>query len=73
MTPQFVGISVPGVDFSQPELQKHAIFTDFGSELWKNSAFQRKVCSLEVGVNFQDLHFTFTALVVPVGAGRDTR
>ena len=60
------------MNFSYPEPQNHAIFTDFGSDLWKNGAFPAKVCFLEVGVNFQDLHFTFTALVEPVGALEDT-
>jgi hypothetical protein len=46
MTPQFAGIIVSGVDFSLPEPQKHAIFTDFDSDLRENRAFQRKVCSL---------------------------
>ena len=68
MTPQFAGIIVPGVDFSLLEPQKHAIFTDFGSDLRKNGAFRRKVCSLEVRLNCQDLHFTFTALLELVGA-----
>ena len=72
MTPQFAGIIVPGVDFSLQEPQKHAIFTDFGSDLRKNGAFRRKVCSLEVRVNFQDLHFTFSSLVVPGCTSRDT-
>ena len=73
MTPQFAGINVPGVNFSHPEPQKHAIFTDCDCDLRKNSAFQRKVCSLEVAIKLKDLQFTFTALVEPVGAGRDTR
>ena len=68
MTPQFAGIIVPGADFSPPEPQKLAIFTDFYSDLRQKRAFSGKVCSLEVGVNFQDLHFTFTALVELVGA-----
>ena len=62
MTPQFAGIIVPGVDFSLLEPQKHAIFTDFGSDLWKNSAFQRKVCFLKVAVKLKDLQFTFSEL-----------
>ena len=61
-----------GVNFSQPKAQKQAIFTDFDSDLRQNSAFQRKVCSLEVVTNFKDLQFTSTAPVGPVGAGRDT-
>ena len=72
MTPQFAGIIVPGVDFSLPEPQKQAFFTDFGSDLRKKRAFSRRVCSLEVRVNFQDLHFTFTALVWHGKAPRDT-
>ena len=72
MTPQFAGIIVPGVDFSLPEPQKHTFFTDFGSDLRKMRAFSRKVSSLEVRVNFQDLHFTFSSLVVPACALRDT-
>ena len=72
MTPQFAGIIVPGVDFSLPEPQKHAIFTDFGSDLRKNGAFRRKVCSLEVAIKLKDLQFTFTALVNPVKPLQDT-
>ena len=68
MTPQFAGIIVPGVDFSLPEPQKHAIFTDFDSDLRKNGAFRRKVCSLEVAIKLKDLQFTFTTLLELVGA-----
>jgi hypothetical protein len=35
MTPQIAGISVPGVNFSQPKPQKSSFFTDFGSDLRK--------------------------------------
>ena len=56
------------MDFSLPEPQKHAIFTDFDRDLRKNGAFPAKVCSLEVRLNCQDLHFTFTALLELVGA-----
>ena len=73
MTPQFSWIIVPGVDFSQLEPEKHAIFTDFGSDLREKRAFSRKVCSLEVATNFEELQFTFTALVGLVGPLRDTR
>ena len=73
MTPQFAGIIVPGVDFSLPEPQKHAIFTDFGSDLRKKRAFSRKVCSLEVATNFEELQFTFSALVNLGKPLRDTR
>ena len=68
MTPQFAGISVPRVNFSHPEPQKHAIFTDFGSDLRQNSAFQRTVCSLEVVLKLKVLQLTLTALVVLGGA-----
>ena len=60
------------MNFSPPELQKHAIFTDFDSDLWKNGALPAKVCSLEVGVNFQDLHFTFCELARLGKATQDT-
>jgi hypothetical protein len=72
MTPQFAGISVPGVDFSQPELQNISFFSDFDSELRKNGAFRGKVCSLEVATNFEKLQFTFSSLVLPDPALRDT-
>ena len=62
MTTQFAGINVPGVNFSQPEQKKEAFFTDYDSDLRENRAFPRRVCSLEVGVNFQDLQFTFSEL-----------
>jgi hypothetical protein len=73
MTPQFTEIIVPGVNFSLPEPQKRAFFSDFDSEFWKNGAFQRKVCSLEVAVNLKDLHLIFTALLVLGGALQVTR
>jgi hypothetical protein len=63
MTPQFTGIIVSGVDYCQPKPQKHAIFTDFGSDLRKIRAFSRKVCSLEVALQLKVLQFTFSALV----------
>ena len=68
MTPLFNGISVSVVDYSQLEPQKHAIFTDFGSDLRKIRAFPRKVCSLEVVMKLKVLQFTFSALVVPSGS-----
>ena len=61
-------IYLTGVNFGQPEPQKNAFFSDFGSELRKIRAFSRKVCSLEVAVKLKDLQFTFSALVVLVGA-----
>ena len=64
-----VGSSQASSDASH---QKFYTCTDFGSDLWKNGAFPAKVCSLEVGVNLQDLHFTFSELVEPVGALEDT-
>ena len=63
MTPQFTGISVSGVDYSQLEPQKHAFLSDFGSDLRKIRAFSRKVCSLEVALKLKVLQFTFSALV----------
>ena len=73
MTPLFTWISVPGVNFSQPEPQKSSFFTDFGSDLRKNRAFQGKVCFLEVALKLKVLQLTLTALVVPSGPLRDTR
>jgi hypothetical protein len=67
-----LGLNVPGVNFSHPEPQKHAIFTDFDCDLWKNRAFQGKVCFLEVALKLKDLQFTFTAQVVPAGPLEDT-
>ena len=66
MTP---GLSVPGVNFSQAEPQKNAfslVFSDFGSDL------QETACFLEVAVKIKELQFTFSELVVPVGALQDT-
>jgi hypothetical protein len=68
MTPIFMGIIVPGVNFSPLEPQKHAFFTDFGSDLRKIRAFSRKVCSLEVVMKLKVLQFTFSALVVLSGS-----
>ena len=61
------------MDFSQPEPQKHAFFTDFGSYLRQNGAFPAGPSFLKVAVNLKDLQFTFTALVVLVGALQVTR
>ena len=72
MTPQFAGIIVPGVNLSQPEPQKSSIFTDFDSDLRKNGAFWRKVCSLEVVLKLKLLQLTFTALVYLVKPLQDT-
>jgi hypothetical protein len=72
MTPQSAGISVPGVNFSQPEPQNISFFTDFDSDLRENGAFWGKVCSLEVATNFEKLRFTFSSLVGPGRASRDT-
>jgi hypothetical protein len=72
MTPLFTGISVPGVNFSQPEPQNISFFSDFDSELRKNGAFWGKVCSLEVVTNFEKLKFTFSSLALPDPALRDT-
>jgi hypothetical protein len=71
MTPQFAGIIVPGVNFSQPKPKKSAFFTDFDSELCKKRGFSGKVCSLEVATNFEKLQFTFSSLVVSVCPSRD--
>ena len=48
------------MNFSQPEPQKQAIFTDFGSDLRQNGAFRRKVCSLEVVLKLKVLQLTFS-------------
>ena len=72
MTPRFTGINVPGVEFSQPEPQKHAFLSDFGSDLRKIRAFPRKVCSLEVVLKLKVLQFTFSDLVGLSGPPRDT-
>ena len=51
MTPQFAGIIVPGVDFTD----FGSDFTDFGSDLRQKRAFSGKVCSLEVATTFEKL------------------
>ena len=63
MTPLFPGISVPGVDFSQTEPQKHAFFTDFGSDLREKRAFSGSKYFLKVSMKLKELQFTFTELV----------
>jgi hypothetical protein len=68
MTPLFTGIIVSGVDFGLQEPQKHAFFTDFGSDLRKIRAFSRKVRSLEVVMKLKVLQFTFSSLVVLCGS-----
>jgi hypothetical protein len=72
MTLLFTGISVPGLNFSQPEPQNISFFTDFASDLRENGEFWGKVCSLEVVTNFEKLQLTFSLLVVPVCPSRDT-
>jgi hypothetical protein len=72
MTPRFTGINVPGVEFSQTEPQKHAFFSDFGSDLRQNLAFSGSKYFLKVVLKLKVLQFTFTELVVPVGALQDT-
>jgi hypothetical protein len=73
MTPLLTGISVPGVNFSQPEPKNISFLTDFDSDLRENGAFWGKVCSLEVAIKLKDLQFTFSPLVVvPACANRDT-
>ena len=72
MTPLLTGISVPGVNSCQPELQKHAIFTDFGSDLRKIREFPGMVCFLKVVLKLKVLQFTFTELVTPGKALEDT-
>jgi hypothetical protein len=54
------------------EPQKHAFFSDFGSDLQQNGAFWRSKYFLKVAMKLKVLQFTFTALVEPVGAGQDT-
>jgi hypothetical protein len=63
MTPRVTGIIVPGVEFSQAEPQKHAFFSDFGSDLRQNGAFWRLKCFLKVAMKLKELQFTFTELV----------
>ena len=57
------GINVPGVNFGQPEPQKNAFFSDFGSELQQNRAFSGSKCFIEVAVKLKVLQFTFSDLV----------
>ena len=66
------GISVPRVDFCQPEPQKNAFFSVFGSELQQNRAFSGSKCFLEVAVKFKELQFTFSELARPGKALEDT-
>ena len=72
MTPRFTVIRVPGVDYSQPEPQKHAFFSDFGSDLQQKGAKGRKVCSLKVVLKLKVLQFTFSELARPGKALEDT-
>jgi hypothetical protein len=46
--------------------------SDFGSDLQGIRTFSHHVCSLEVVTNFEKLQFTFSSLVVPACASRDT-
>ena len=66
------GINVAGVNFSQPEPQKNAFFSDFGSDLRKIRAFSRIVRSLEVAVKLEELQFTFSELARLGKALQDT-
>ena len=66
------GISFPGVNFGQPEPQKNAFFSDFGSDLRQNGGFRGSKCSLEVAVNLKDLQFTFSELARLGKALQDT-
>jgi hypothetical protein len=72
MTPLFTWISVPRVNFSQPEPQNISFFTDFDSDLREKREFSGKVCSLEVATNFEKLQFTLSSLVVEGCRSRDT-
>jgi hypothetical protein len=72
MTPRFTGISVSRVDCSQPEPQKRAFFSDFGSDLRQNGAFWRSKYFLKVAMKLKVLQFTFSALVNLIKALRDT-
>jgi hypothetical protein len=72
MTPLFSGISVPGVDFSQPEPQKNAFFSDFGSDLRKIRAFSGSKYFLKVVIQLRDLQFTFSEVAWLGLALRDT-
>ena len=66
MTPLFPVLLFNLKDVSHPEPQKHAIFTDFDSDLRKNGAFWRSKYFLKVVIKLKDLQFTFSALVDPV-------
>ena len=72
MTPQFTGISVSGVDYSQTEPQKHAFFSDFGSDLRQNGGERGSKYFLKVVMKLKVLQFTFTALARPGKALEDT-
>jgi hypothetical protein len=72
MTPLFSWISGFKVNFGLLEPQKHAFFTDFGSDLWQNGGFRGSKYFLKVVIKLKDLQFTFTALVGPVGPLQDT-
>jgi hypothetical protein len=63
MTPFFNAFSVSGVDYSQPEPQKHAILTDFGSDLRQKGGFRGSKYFLKVAMKLKVLQFTFTELV----------
>jgi hypothetical protein len=61
----FTGIRVPGVDISQPEPQKHAFLSDFGSDLRQKGGFRGLKYFLKVVMKLKVLQFTL--LVSPVG------
>ncbi len=60
------------MNFGQPEPQKNAFFSDFGSDLRQNGGFWRSKCFLEVAVKFKELQFTFSELAWLTLALQDT-
>jgi hypothetical protein len=72
MTPLLTGISVPRVDYSQPEPQNHAFFSDFGSDLQQNGAFWRSKYFLKVVLKLKVHQFTFSELARLGKALQDT-
>jgi hypothetical protein len=63
MTPQFTGISVSGVDYSQLEPQKHTFLSDFGSDLRQKGGLRGSKYFLKVAMQLKVLQFTSTELV----------
>ena len=72
MTPLLTRIIVSRVDCSQPEPQKHAFFSDFGSDLRQNLGFTGLKYFLKVVLKLKVLQFTFSELARLTKALRDT-